>query len=98
MCNQAVGLVGAELERQGIATVAIQLLRFVAERVRPPRALCLPFPHRSPLAPPPPPLCFPPPPAPRGGPPADASLQHAVIESALRMLEDPALTPPALVD
>ena len=81
MCNQAVGLVGAELERQGIATVAIQLLRFVAERVRPPRALCVPFPHGYPL-----------------GAPADANLQHAVIESALRMLEDPALTPPALVD
>lgn len=49
MCNQAVGLVAAELERQGIATVTIQLLRFVAERVRPPRALCVPFPHGRPL-------------------------------------------------
>ena len=44
-----MGLVGAELERQGIATVAIQLLREVAERVRPPRALCVPFPHGYPL-------------------------------------------------
>lgn len=49
MCNQAVGLVAAELERQGIATVAIQLLREVAERVRPPRALCVPFRHGYPL-------------------------------------------------
>ncbi len=49
MCNQAVGLVAAELERQGIATVAIQLLREVAERVRPPRALFVPFPHGYPL-------------------------------------------------
>lgn len=49
MCNQAVGLVAAELERRGIATVAIQLLRFVAERVRPPRALLVPFPHGYPL-------------------------------------------------
>jgi hypothetical protein len=49
MCNQAVSLVGAELERQGIATVAVQLLRFVAERVRPPRALVVPFPHGRPL-------------------------------------------------
>lgn len=49
MCNQAVGLVAAELERQGIATVALQLLRRVAEKVGPPRALCLPFPHGSPL-------------------------------------------------
>ena len=38
MCNQAVSLVAAELERQGIASVAIQLLRVVAEKVRPPRA------------------------------------------------------------
>ena len=49
MCNQTVGLVGAELERQGIATVAIQLLRDVAERMRPPRALWVPFPHGYPL-------------------------------------------------
>lgn len=49
MCNQAVGLVGAELERQGIATVAIQLLRYVAERVQPPRSLVVPFPHGYPL-------------------------------------------------
>jgi hypothetical protein len=50
MCNQAVSLAAAELERQGIATVAIQLLRLVAERVRPPRALFVPFPHGYPLA------------------------------------------------
>ncbi|HET6304087.1 MAG TPA: hypothetical protein VFG80_04840 [Myxococcota bacterium] len=81
MCNQAVGLVAAELERQGIATVALQLLRVVAERVRPPRALCVPFPHGYPL-----------------GAPDDAKLQHAVIEAALRLLEDPTLAPPALVD
>ena len=49
MCNQAVGLVAAELERHGIATVAIQLLREVAERVRPPRALFVPFRHGYPL-------------------------------------------------
>jgi hypothetical protein len=49
MCNQAVGLVAAEIERQGITTVVIQLLRKVAERVRPPRALCVPFPHGSPM-------------------------------------------------
>ncbi len=49
MCNQAVGLVAAELERRGIATVALQLLREVAEHVRPPRALFVPFPHGYPL-------------------------------------------------
>jgi hypothetical protein len=49
MCNQAVCLVAAELERQGISTVVIQLLRDVAVRVRPPRALCVPFRHGYPL-------------------------------------------------
>jgi hypothetical protein len=49
MCNQTVGLVAAELERQGIATVALQLLREVAQRVRPPRALFVPFRHGYPL-------------------------------------------------
>jgi hypothetical protein len=49
MCSQTVGLVSAELERQGIATVALQLLRGIAEKVRPPRALWVPFPHGYPL-------------------------------------------------
>ena len=49
MCNQAVSLVAAELERQGITTVVVQLLREVAVRMRPPRALCVPFPHGYPL-------------------------------------------------
>ena len=44
-----MSLVAAELERRGIASVAIQLLREVALRVRPPRALCVPFPHGYPL-------------------------------------------------
>jgi hypothetical protein len=49
MCNQTVSLVAAELERKGIATVALQLLREIAEAVRPPRALFVPFPHGYPL-------------------------------------------------
>ena len=49
MCNQAVGLIAAEFERRGIATVCIILLREVAKRVRPPRALWGPFPHGYPL-------------------------------------------------
>ncbi len=81
MCNQAVGLVAAELERIGIATVCIQLLRVVAERVRPPRALFVPFPHGFPL-----------------DSPDDPERQHAVIESALRLLEDRAAQPPVLRD
>jgi hypothetical protein len=50
MCNQTVCLVATELERHGIATVVIQLLREVAERMRPPRALFVPFKHGYPLA------------------------------------------------
>ena len=49
MCNQAVSLVAAELERQGISTVVLQLLRFIAERVQAPRALLVPFRHGFPL-------------------------------------------------
>jgi hypothetical protein len=49
MCSQTVGLVAAECERQGITTVAIQLLKVVAEAVRPPRALWVPYPHGYPL-------------------------------------------------
>lgn len=81
MCNQTVGLVAAELERRGISTVCLQLLREVAEAVRPPRALLVPFPHGYPLA-----------------RPDDPAAQRAVIEAALRLLEDPGLSPPALVE
>ena len=81
MCNQAVGLVAAELERQGIATVAIQLLRSVTEKVQPPRALVVPFRHGYPL-----------------DVPDDTERQQAVVEAALRMLEDESLKPPAIVD
>ena len=81
MCNQAVGLVAAELERQGIATVALQLLREVALAVRPPRALFVPFLHGYPL-----------------DAPGEPERQHAVLEAALQLLEDPALEPPVLVD
>jgi len=81
MCNQAVGLVAAELERQGVSTVAVQLLRHVAERVRPPRALFVPFAHGFPLD--------------TAGAP---DRQHAVIEAALNLLEDPQVGPGGLVD
>lgn len=45
MCNQAVGLIAAEVERAGIPTVCLMLLREVAEKVRPPRSLVVPFAH-----------------------------------------------------
>ena len=37
------------METRGISTVVIQLLREVAEKVRPPRALFVPFKHGFPL-------------------------------------------------
>ena len=76
-----MGLIAAALEREGISTVAVQLLREVAEKVRPPRALVVPFRHGYPL-----------------DTPDDPAKQHAVIEAALKMLEDQHLKPPAIVD
>ena len=81
MCNQTVCLIAAELERREISTVVVQLLRFVAEKVRPPRALYVPFLHGYPLA-----------------VPNEPEKQHAVIEAALRLLEDDSREPPVLVD
>lgn len=49
MCNQAVSLIAAEIERRGIATTCIVLLREIAEKMHPPRALAVPFPHGFPL-------------------------------------------------
>lgn len=49
MCNQAVSLIAAEIERRGIATVCIVLLREIAEKMHPPRALAVPFSHGFPL-------------------------------------------------
>ena len=81
MCNQTVGLTAAALEQQGISTVAVQLLRLVAEKVRPPRALVVPFRHGYPL-----------------DSPNEPEKQRAVITAALKMLTDPELKPPAIVD
>ena len=43
MCVQTVGLIQAEIERQGIATVSITLLKEVTEILKPPRALFVPY-------------------------------------------------------
>ena len=45
MCNQTVSLVAAEIERHGIPTVCQIYLREAAEKLRPPRALLVPFAH-----------------------------------------------------
>ena len=44
MCHQTVGLVGGELERRGVVTVAVSLLPEITARLRPPRALEVPYP------------------------------------------------------
>ena len=44
-----MSLVAAELEQRGISTVVVQLLRLATEKVRPPRALMVPFRHGYPL-------------------------------------------------
>lgn len=49
MCHQAVSLIAAELERRGIATTSVSLLREITEKMRPPRALFVPFPLGYPL-------------------------------------------------
>ena len=49
MCHQTVGLVAAELERRGIATTSVTMLRDVTAKVGTPRALAVPFPLGYPL-------------------------------------------------
>ncbi len=49
MCNQSVGLIASVIEKAGIPTVCLSLLREVAEKVRPPRTLFVPFPIGYPL-------------------------------------------------
>ena len=49
MCHQTVGLVGGELERRGVVTVSVCLLPEITARVRPPRALEVPYPLGFPL-------------------------------------------------
>ncbi|MCI0338995.1 MAG: hypothetical protein L0226_15585 [Acidobacteria bacterium] len=49
MCVQTVGLVQAAIEREGIATVSISLLREITAVIKPPRALFVSFPMGYPL-------------------------------------------------
>jgi len=49
MCNQTVGLIQGVLEEAGIASVSLTLLETVTRKVRPPRALFVPFPLGYPL-------------------------------------------------
>jgi hypothetical protein len=49
MCNQTVGLIQGALEEAGIASVSLTLLEEVTRKVKPPRALFVPFPFGYPL-------------------------------------------------
>jgi len=49
MCNQSVGLIASTVEKAGIPTVGLSLLREVSKKVRPPRTLFVPFPFGYPL-------------------------------------------------
>lgn len=49
MCNQSVGLIQSIIEKAGIPTVSIALLREVAEKVSPPRTLFVDRPLGYPL-------------------------------------------------
>jgi len=43
MCHQTVGLIAGELERRGIATTSVTMLREITEKIRTPRALAVPY-------------------------------------------------------
>jgi hypothetical protein len=49
MCQQTVCLLQAPIERAGIATISISLLREVTSILKPPRALFVPFQMGYPL-------------------------------------------------
>ncbi|MGE0129126.1 MAG: hypothetical protein AB7U82_13700 [Blastocatellales bacterium] len=49
MCQQTVCLLQAAIERAGLTTVSISLLREVTSVIKPPRSLFVPFPMGFPL-------------------------------------------------
>jgi hypothetical protein len=49
MCHQSVGLIQSIIEKAGIPTVSVSVLRGVSERVAPPRVLFADFPLGYPL-------------------------------------------------
>jgi hypothetical protein len=49
MCHQSVGLIQSIIEKAGIPTVSVSLLREITERVAPPRVLFVDYPLGYPL-------------------------------------------------
>ena len=49
MCNQSVGLIQRVVEAAGISTVSITLVESITKKVKPPRALAVPYGFGHPL-------------------------------------------------
>ena len=49
MCNQSVGLIQRAVEESGISTVSITLVESITKKVKPPRALAVPYGFGHPL-------------------------------------------------
>ena len=49
MCNQSVGLIQRAVEEAGISTVSITLAEGMTKKIKPPRALAVPYPFGHPL-------------------------------------------------
>ena len=49
MCNQSVGLIQRAVEEAGISTVSITLVESITKKVKPPRALVVPYGFGHPL-------------------------------------------------
>lgn len=49
MCNQSVGLIQRAVEEVGISTVSITLVESITKKVKPPRALVVPYGFGHPL-------------------------------------------------
>lgn len=49
MCNQSVGLIQRAVEAAGISTVSITLIEDITKKVKPPRALSVPYGFGHPL-------------------------------------------------
>ena len=49
MCNQSVGLIQRAVEAAGVSTVSITLIESITRKVKPPRALAVPYGFGHPL-------------------------------------------------
>ena len=49
MCNQSVGLIQRAVEEAGISTVSITLVESMTQKIKPPRALAVPYLFGHPL-------------------------------------------------